>query len=323
MCKILLSGLPYFESMKRSLILIMLFCGTVYGQSIDFWQHPGFRYRQQAWLNFENDFFVWTDRYYSQGLAVCYKQPLKSESWFNNLFLPLKGGQTMMGFAAEHLAFTPSTIAFDSLLSNDRPFAGTVRLHLLFESIDPQRNSSLSWTLSGGIIGKEALGKELQTGVHRITGNPHPKGWHHQIRTGLLLDAGLFAQQQYMNFGRWFIAVAEESANFGTSRIDATLGTRIQLQLFTPNKRWGIAFYANPAFRFVGYDGTLQGSIIGQRSEYIIARKDVSRVIFEREFGILGTAGNVSAMAVFNMHTKQYDAGMTHRWGGLRLVIYL
>lgn len=309
--------------MKRAWILIMLLWGTAHGQSIDYWHHPGFRYRQQAWAHFDNDFFVATDRYYSQGMAVCYKLPVPTKSWFNNLFLPLKGGQNTIGFAVDHMAFTPSTIAFDSLLSNDRPFAGTARLNLLFESVDTDGNRALSWYVSGGFIGKEALGKELQTGVHRITDNPHPKGWHHQIRTGLLLDAGIHAQQRYVTFGRWFVAIAEESAHIGTSRIDATLGTRVQLQLFTNNKHWGLAFYANPAFRFVGYDGTLQGSLLGQRSEYVIAAKDVSRMVFEREFGIIGTASIVSLSAVFNMHTRQYDAGMTHRWGGIRLVVYL
>jgi len=308
-----------FLPVKTTLFFLLLFSVNGYSQSVDYWHNLSFPGERQAWIMYENDISAATDRYYSQGIAACYKQPLKEGSRLGKLFFPLPGAQKSIGFSGDHMAFTPTTIAFDSIMYDNHPYAATLRANVLFESVNPERGSALSWMLSAGVIGPEAQGEEMQTAIHRATDNPLPKGWDYQLNTGILLDAGMYARQRIAGAGRWFLLVAEESASLGTSRIDLSLGGKMQLQLSNKNARYLFSVYANPAIRLVGYDGTLQGSLIAQGSTVAVAGSRVSRVVFEREFGAMIRLGKFTMTGVFNLHSHQYNDGMTHRWGGIRV----
>ena len=308
-----------YRLLKITILFLFISSLSAFGQSVDYWHNLSFTRERQAWLTYENDIFAATDRYYSQGISVCYKNPVKEESKLSKLFFDIPGGAKTIGFGLDHMAFTPTTIAFDSIMYDNHPYAATFRANVLYETVNEERGNALSWMFSAGIIGPEAMGKEIQTAIHRATDNPIPKGWQYQINTGILLDAGIFARQRVAGIGRWFLLVAEENANLGTSRIDLNLGARMQLQLATKNSRYLFAVYFNPAGRFIGYDGTLQGSFISQPNIVTVASDRVSRAIFEREFGAIARVGNFSMTGVFNLHTRQYTNGMTHRWGGIRV----
>jgi lipid A 3-O-deacylase len=308
--------------MKRIVILLLFFAPVAFGQSIDYYEHLFYQKKKRFVFSFDNDFFVATDRYYSQGLSLAYKTPvLDPDHWTNGLFL-YKGGTKMAGFSIEQMGFTPTSIAYDTILSDDRPFAGTIRANFNFESIDSARNFALNWQLSAGIIGPEAFVGETQEAVHRWTDNPHPQGWENQIQTGLLLDANIYSHQQIAKAGTWLVLVSEEGANVGTSRIDLTLGPRIQVQWLTPGRDLHLALFANPAVRFVGYDGTLQGSLIGEKSPYVIRNADVSRVILEREFGAMARYKRFQMNGYVNINTRVYRTALPERWGGIRIIVF-
>lgn len=304
--------------MKWIVTFLLLFSLNAFGQSIDYRSNLSDKSGRLAWLQYDNDFFAATDRYYSQGIALCYKLPVRETRFAKKLFLPLAGSRKQFGVGLDHMAFTPTTIAWDSVIHHDHPYAATIRLNFLFESIDSARQRSFSWMVSTGLIGPDARGKEMQTAIHRALENPLPKGWEHQVRNGFVLDLGINAQQRVLHFGQWMNLLVQESANAGTVRTDATLGTRLQVQYFTRRDRLRIVVYANPAVRFVGYDGTLQGATTSQRNEYTIAAKDVSRVILQREFGVNLQWGPMTATGVFQIQSHQYTGGLTHRWGGIR-----
>ena len=286
---------------------------------MDFWTNFSDKPGQVIWLNYENDFFASTDRYYSQGIAAVYKRPVSETGFGHKLFFRLPDSRKQFGAGVDHMAFTPTSIAFDSILMPNHPYAGTIRGNVFFESINDRKEQSFSWTASAGIIGPEAQGKEIQTGIHKALENPRPKGWEFQIQGGLLLDVGVNARQRIVGFGNWARLYTEESGNFGTARTDATLGARVQFQLYSKKDFLRVVAYFNPAVRFVGHDATLQGSIFNQRSPYTVPSEEITRIIFEREFGVNVQLGKLTASYTFQLHTKQYDAGMTHRYGGLRL----
>lgn len=309
--------------MKWILLLVSMTAARVFAQSVDYWLHfPDEQRRAFAQLSYENDVFAATDRYYSQGIVACYKRPVGDSSDLRGFFLPLKKSRRQIGFGIDHMAFTPSSISWDSIQYYDHPYAGTLRLNALFETIDTAHDRSLAWTVSVGVIGPEALGYEMQSVIHKALDNPLPKGWKHQLSTGLLLDAGIHGEHRAPGTADWLIIVLEAAANAGTSRIDFTFGSRLGIMFATHNNFFRILLYMNPAFRFVGYDATLQGSLIGRSSNYFVPAKDVTRVVFEREFGISGRFKHLQISGVYQMHSNNYRQGMMHRWGGLRVGWY-
>lgn len=309
--------------MKWMLLLVCVVAVRAFGQSVDYWLHfPDEQRKSYAFLGYENDFFAATDRYYSQGLVACYKRPVRDSSAFRGFFLPMSKARRQIGFGLDHMAFTPSSISWDSIVEQDHPYAATLRANVLFETIDTAHEEMLSWSLSLGIMGPEAFGGELQSAFHRSLDNPPPNGWSHQLSTGLLLDAGFHGEHRVSNTDQRLFLVLEAAANAGTSRIDATFGTRFGIQLKSRNNFLRFHAYMNPAFRFVGYDATLQGSLIGFKSEYVIPDKDVTRVVFEREFGISLRYKGLTLSGVMQLHTTNYRQGMLHRWGAVRVGWY-
>lgn len=306
---------------RCSLLLSLLFVFSASGQEIDYRYHLNYMQKQEVFVNYENDLFLSTDAYYTQGTGLAYKRPVSDESRSVNKLFAGKGNHTI-GFGFDQLVFTPTTISTDSVLRNDRPFAATVRLNTLFETVDSAKNRAFSWTISAGIIGKQALGRETQTAIHRATKNEVPKGWQNQINTGLLLDLNVYAQQQLLAFGTWFILVAEETGWVGTSRINATLGTRLQLQYLSKNRKYAFGGYVNPAVTAIAYEGTLQGSLIGKESIYAVSAGQVRNIIFERECGAFFRLHNFEMNSVVNIFTNNFLGGNLQRWGGIKLKVY-
>jgi lipid A 3-O-deacylase len=295
----------------------------VFAQSVDYLLHfPDEQRRAFAQLSYENDVFAATDRYYSQGIVACYKRPVGDSSNFRGFFLPMKKSRRQVGFGIDHMVFTPSSILSDSIPYYDHPYAGTLRLNAMFETIDTARDRSLAWTFSIGVIGPEALGYEMQTLIHKTFDNPLPQGWKHQLNSGLLIDAGIHGEHRAPGTPDWLIIVMDLGANAGTSRIDLTFGSRLGVMFASHNNFFRIHLYMNPAFRFVGYDATLQGSLISRSSDYFVPASDVTRVVFEREFGISGRFKHLQISGTYQMHSNNYRQGMMHRWGGLRVGWY-
>ena len=273
----------------------------------------------QYWIAYENDLFTGTDRYYTQGTVFGYQRNLTKETKINQFFFPLPSSKKTIGFGLDHLGFTPSTIRSDSLLIGDRPYAATIRLNTFLQTTDTNNHRSLAWSVSLGIIGPEAFGKEIQTGIHRATNNFLPLGWQHQLNTGILLDLGFEVQQRILSIRKWASIDVTSSANLGLGRTDFSLGGYGFIQL--ANKAIGIKFYARPAIRLVGYDATLQGAIVGKSDEYHIEASQLYRLVSEQEIGVQIKIYKLSIAAWYHFQSSVFEGGMNHRWGGVKLII--
>jgi len=271
------------------------------------------------WIAYENDLFTHTDRYYTQGTIFGYQRRLKETSRIQHLFFNLPLSRKFLGFGIDHLGFTPSTIHSDSLLIGDRPYAATIRLNTFMQTIDTSNHRSLAWSASLGIIGPEAFGKEIQTGIHRATHNFLPLGWQHQLNTGFLFDLGLEAQQRLFTLRKWAWFDFTSRTNLGLGRTDFSLGGALQLQF--SRKAFGILAYARPGIRLVGYDATLQGAILGKQDEYHIDASQLHRSVSEQEIGLQVRMYRFSIAVWYHFQSSVFEGAMNHRWGGVRFIV--
>jgi len=273
--------------------------------------------KKSCFLQYENDLFVQTDRYYTQGIALNYKAILRSTSFAAGFFFKVPASRKRLSLGLDQQVFTPTSIRSDSLLNHDRPYAATLRFTTVFESTDTLKNRLFGWQFSVGMIGAGAFGKETQTGIHKATNNFLPLGWQHQMNTGLLVDVGAHVNYRLIAIRRWLSLDVNAQANLGTGNTSLLAGGNLNLCLV--KNKFAIGFYAKPSLRIVGYDATLQGSIIGLKSEYRITSNQLERFISEQETGVRLQLNRCSLDVWLRFQSHLFEGAVNHRWGGIRL----
>src|SRR3989338_4588959 len=67
---------------------------------------------KSCFLQYENDLFVHTDRYYSQGIALGYKTSISVESRLNRLFFKVPAGKKRLGLGLNQQVYYFDSIGF-------------------------------------------------------------------------------------------------------------------------------------------------------------------------------------------------------------------
>lgn len=146
-----------------------------------------------AVINEENDFFVNTDRHYTQGIKVAYlhedgHMPLgmhRVADWLPNWAFEPSTGRS--GYFVGQNMYTPADLAVRERLFRDRPYAGWLYAGLLLHrhGVTPRSRRPMqeSWELELGTIGSPSLARQAQTWVHEIRGFAVPQGWMNQLHS--------------------------------------------------------------------------------------------------------------------------------------------
>lgn len=142
---------------------------------------------------FENDLFRNNDRYYTNGVKISWISPDlthytdsgKLPDWSLALihrlpFINEPGLQRNVSFALSQKIFTPEDIKAETLIRDDRPYAGWLYFGAAFHNKNVRRLDAIEMEL--GIIGPTALAEESQNTVHRYRGIGEAKGWDHQLK---------------------------------------------------------------------------------------------------------------------------------------------
>jgi len=131
----------------------------------------------------ENDMLARTDRYYTNGIKLGGGAP------FDVLQLPAmellrqlapEGGSAIhLGVFAGQNLYTPKSITVSQPQPFDRPWAAWLYLGGVAQRVKGNRLDTVEVDL--GLVGPAALGREVQTGWHKLIGSPRPLGWNNQI----------------------------------------------------------------------------------------------------------------------------------------------
>jgi lipid A 3-O-deacylase len=131
----------------------------------------------------ENDMLARTDRYYTNGIKFGGGVP------FGILQLPAselleqlapKGGSSVhLGLFAGQNLYTPKSITSSQPQPFDRPWAAWLYLGGVAQRAKENRLDTVE--VDFGLVGPSALGKDIQSGWHKLIGSPQPRGWQNQI----------------------------------------------------------------------------------------------------------------------------------------------
>jgi lipid A 3-O-deacylase len=271
-------------------------------------------------LVYENDVFNATDRYYTQGVSAELVTPGIKRFPLTKLLVNPRLTHTSYGVAVEHDAYTPTSISSDSILFGDRPYAATLVTRVFLQATDSIRQLKFRSAFTAGVIGPAAGGKEMQTEIHRFTGNRLPYGWQYQVSNDLILNYQLLIDKRLLAYHDFAFNI-NAMAEVGTLSTRADAGLSILVGLFNRstrnNRRLDLYAYSSPTLHAIAYNATLQGGLIDRRSPYTIVANDMERIVFQNHAGIVAVYRQLRLECTQSVISSEFRSGKWHRWGGV------
>lgn len=317
---------------SKTIVLIILTFPTVFvGQKID--NMASFRdIKSNNYFRFhyDNDYFTSTDRDYTQGYNFELVSPKLTKNPINNLFLLPKNSDFKYGLSIEHIGFTPNNIGSDEIQFGDRPFAAAIMVKSFSIATDTIQKTRIVSSLNIGIIGPGAFGGDMQTAIHEATGNTIPKGWYNQIKNDIVLNYELTYEKQLLRFHNFLTIQTTTTLRIGTLFTNATAGLNATFgivnspftSVFHKNK-FQLYLYSQPQINCIGYDATLQGGLFNNKSVYTINDSDIKRFTAQNNYGIVLQYQGIYLEYSRCLSTREFNSGIAHKWGGIRIGVKL
>ena len=287
--------------------------------------------QRDAWwrLVYDNDFFTATDKYFTQGMEIEIVTPALRRWPSRHLLIAPRSSVTRYGIAYEDDGYTASDLKVSAILRNDHPYAGTRQLRFFAMATDTARPMRISSSVTVGLIGQGAGGKEVQSYIHRITGNTIPQGWHNQIRNDVILNYEASVERRLLQRGSTLLLSGIAAGRVGTYNTAATIGATLMIGhvglpfSVTTDGGCGLYAYVKPQLNIVGYDATLQGGMLNHTSPYTISAGDVSRLVYRQQYGVVYRSGRHSVEYYRSIGTREFRGGIAHQTGGIQFTMPL
>jgi lipid A 3-O-deacylase len=279
-------------------------------------------------VHYENDYFSKTDIYYTQGINLEWAHPNLGKSMPSRLLLRSKEKQMKFGFSAEHLGYTPTSISRAEILLGDRPFAAALFLKPFAILNDSVRHYHVVSSVSAGVIGPAAGGKQMQTAIHRWIHDEVPLGWDNQIRNDVVINYQVDFEKDLIPSMKYYSLQGKIGAQVGTFSDKIYGGVIIMAGIFdnpftsfsVSGRDFRIYVYAEPQVSAVGYDATMQGGLLNRSNPYTLSSAEIVRVVFQYNAGFVLNVKKVYAEYFQSCRTHEFETGKVHHWGGVRMV---
>jgi hypothetical protein len=281
---------------------------------------------------YANDLFFRTDYYFTQGMTLTLVHPALASWPTRHLLASGPAGSTQYhGLTLRYDGFTPLRIQDAFIRLGDRPYAAYLYASLFRISNQSVRRQRLTTALELGFIGPAAGGKELQTAIHRVTGNAVPRGWDYQVRNAPIVGYRAAFEKQLVG-ARYAELLGNAEASLGTLYTYTGSGLRLRAGRFSPyfdnlgiagsDRRakklgWQLFGQATLEGRLIGYDATLQGSFLTNRDPYTLAAADVRRATLRSSGSIVVVHNSLRFEAMATWLSAEFAGGRSHRWGQL------
>ncbi|GAB3875229.1 hypothetical protein GCM10028824_30100 [Hymenobacter segetis] len=285
---------------------------------------------------YANDLFFRTDYYFTQGMTLTLVHPMLARLPVRHLLTAGPRGSTQQhGLTLRYDGFTPLRIQDAFIRVGDRPYAAYLYASFFRISNQPARRQRLTTALEIGFIGPAAGGKELQTAIHRVTGNAEPRGWDYQISNALIIGYRVAFEKQ-LAASRHIELLGNAEASLGTLYTYAGTGLRLRVGKFRPYfanlsvacpshsaepQPWQLYGEAALKGHLVGYDATLQGSPFTNRDPYTLPADAVRRAVLRSSGGMVLAHSGLSFAATATWVSPEFAGGRSHRWGQLGVTV--
>ncbi len=289
-------------------------------------------------FHYENDYFTATDYYYTQGINIEMVDPSFRKFPLTKILIAPRNGTRQFGISVEHNGYTPTSIESNEILYGDRPFAAALMLKTFSMTGDSARHYRITSSLSLGVIGPAAGGYEMQKSIHSWIRGTEPMGWQYQIENGLVINYELGVEKNLLQIGKGFLMNGFVNAHAGSVNTKVSSGFVLMAgrmnssitSIFSKEKRRyaqkeQVSFhvYLQPMINAVGYDATLQGRLFNHSSPYTISSDQIERFTLQANYGAVLLYRRVYLEYFKTIISKEFETGLYHRWGGIRIGVKL
>ncbi len=277
-------------------------------------------------FNYDNDFFAATDKNYTQGYSFEFADPFLEKNPANLIFHKPESNLSTFGLTVEHIGYTPSDFVSPEIQFGDRPFAAAIYLKSFIISTNTLKRTRLLQSLSLGLIGPGAFGKEMQSSIHELTGNKTPGGWDNQIQNDVVLNFEIAHEKQLYRYRNIASLQSMALLQVGTLFTKAAIGINTSMGILdTPfsissnSTIFKVYAYAQPTITAVAYDATLQGGIFTNDNPYRISSKNVERFTAQLDYGLILKYKKLYLEYARTSLTREYKSGNSAKWGGFKV----
>ncbi len=272
-------------------------------------------------LNYSNDVWQKTDRYLTQSLSLELCNPLFSKALFGKLLIKSKDKQVFeSGLKIMQNVYTPTSIKFAEIQKNNQPYSATLTFTQYHKEINFSKRYILNSEIQLGIMGPNAGGKEMQTGVHQAIGNNLPLGWDNQLANSPIINYNI----QYAKplLAKKYVEIMPYgTVRLGTLNYDLSTGASLSIGnmpsafSYTPNK-FEYSFSFNSEVKQVFYNAVLQGSYF-KKSTFRLLPTEIQNTVFQNDLKYTMRYHNFRFSFAQTWLSKQYKKGLNHTYNSV------
>jgi hypothetical protein len=254
------------------------------------------------------------------------------------LLIPIASqANNLYGIGLTHLMYTPTDIKRKTIVRGDRPYTAVLYVSHSLTSADPVRKQRLTTELALGVLGKAALGEELQEWVHRQLGFDKPQGWPYQLPTDVVVNYQIQYEKQIVQLSPYLQLLGLASANAGTLSNNINAGLLFRAGLFsnyfinyerpTADKppgyrKFQLFLYGRPVVRLLLDDSALQGGIFTRnQADYVLTSGLMNHSFVQLECGAVLTRNRLGVSFSERWISAQFAGAPTQQIGNITLFV--
>ena len=190
-------------------------------------------------IDFDNDIFANTDYYYTNGTGFRLVTPFADNSPLTHILPGMRHASVdLNGFSIRQNMYTPVNPDVSEIQYGDHPFVATMTLGQFREVYDLEKKIAFKSSIIFGVLGKSALGAEVQSTLHNI----HPVGWINQVNSDFILNYNFAVSKALISNPVYELNVTG-SADIGTLYDNITGGVDMRIGRFMPVYRGPISVF--------------------------------------------------------------------------------
>lgn len=287
-------------------------------------------YPNQLLVYWENDMFLRTDYYFTNGAAFeLFSENLQWNTLNKLLYTPFTLSETRNSITIRQNMYTPRKTNSTDVQLEDRPYSGFLILEYKLSSRSTKRKFVSS--LSVGVIGKNSLAAITQNLVHSMDHLNTVMGWNYQINDAPVINLNYenknklirstYFDLQYGVRGRLGTLYTDASANVGFRAGILNDGFDYSANINRNSKVVAYVFI-KAGVKLSYYDATLQGSIWGYKpNEHYFNNSQRYLVGSNVQGGVVLSYRFVKLRASVTRITPEYKGGLPHGWGEVSIGI--
>lgn len=293
--------------------ILILYSHSLNGQE-SAGSNPDSSIKHQISFRHDNDFLVFTDRYYSSGLIISYGKTLDQ-----GIF---RSGHEQIMFKINQEIFTPSNTKTTNIVEMDRPYAGFLGFTVGWSYT--KNNHDIETNVMIGLAGKSSGAGNFHRWYHKALEVPQPPTWVYEIANSFHLNIyNRYAHEwQLVNSDfAVFLAVQPEFA-LGTKDIYAQpelityFGKRNSMRYSSAYNKIGakdreLFFALRTSYRWVAHNAMLEGNLFGDNSPFLI---DPNAGFFNFGFDLQHRKGQNEYWFGYRLNSAETSKSNSHKY---------